>query len=99
MTLNFVPEMPRQELIQEYRRVISTLYDPTLKNYFARCLKLLEHMPKTQHNVRSINMNELGAFMQVYPEAAFLQARRRVRTVFAKVLKRLSFNVPGSWSG
>ena len=31
MTLNFVPEMPRQELLQEYRRVVSTLYDPTLE--------------------------------------------------------------------
>ena len=62
MTLNFVPEMPRDKLIAEYRRVVSTLYDPTLKNYFARCLKLLEHMPRTSHNVRSITKEELLAF-------------------------------------
>ena len=62
MTLNFVPEMPREELLAEYRRVVSTLYDPTLKNYFARCLKLLEHMPRTSHNVRSITKEELLAF-------------------------------------
>ena len=64
MTLNFVPEMPREELMAEYRRVVSTLYDPTLKNYFARCLTLLEHMPKTSHNVRSITKEELLAFVR-----------------------------------
>ena len=62
MSLNFVPEMPREELISEYRRVVSTLYDPTLKNYFKRCLMLLEHMPFTSHNVRSIQKTELIAF-------------------------------------
>ena len=62
MSLNFVPEMPREELISEYRRVVSTLYDPTLKNYFDRCLTLLDHMPHTSHNVRSIKTEDLVAF-------------------------------------
>lgn len=64
MSLNFVPEMPRDQLISEYRRVISTLYDPTLKNYFARCYKLLENMPFTPHNVRTIKMDEFRAFLR-----------------------------------
>lgn len=64
MSLNFVPEMPRKQLISEYRRVISTLYDPTLKNYFARSYTLLEHMPKTPHNVRSITRDEVKAFLR-----------------------------------
>ena len=64
MSLNFVPEMDRDKLISEYRRVISTLYDPTLKNYFARCYKLLENMPFTPHNVRRIRMDEFRAFLR-----------------------------------
>ena len=71
MTLNFVPEMPRDELLTEYRRVISTLYDPTLKNYFARCLTLLEHMPHTQHNVRSISREDLLAFARSIQKQLF----------------------------
>ena len=71
MTLNFVPEMPRDELLAEYRRVISTLYDPTLKNYFARCLTLLEHMPHTQHNVRSISREDLLAFARSIQKQLF----------------------------
>ncbi len=63
MSLNFVPEMPRDQLIQEYRRVISTLYDPTLKNYFDRCYTMLEHIPYKTHNVRSIQKDEVRAFL------------------------------------
>ena len=86
MTLNFVPEMPRDELMAEYRRVVSTLYDPTLKNYFARCLTLLEHMPRTSHNVRSIQMEELRAFArsiqrQLFSKQGFEYVRYLLKTL------------------
>ena len=86
MSLNFVPEMPRAELISEYRRVISTLYDPTLKNYFARCLTLLEHMPYTTHNVRSIRREELLAFArsiqnQLFSKQGWEYARFLIKTL------------------
>ena len=87
MTLNFVPEMPRKKLIQEYRRVISTLYDPTLKNYFARCLKLLEHMPKTRTNVRSINMSEARAFAQSIQKQLFSKQGLEYARFLLKTLK------------
>ena len=87
MTLNFVPEMPRQKLLQEYRRVVSTLYDPTLKNYFARCLKLLEYMPKTQHNVRSINMTEVRAFIRSIQKQFFSRQGLEYAQFLLKVLK------------
>jgi radical SAM superfamily enzyme YgiQ (UPF0313 family) len=87
MTLNFVPEMPRDELIREYRRVISTLYDPTLKNYFARCLKLLEYMPKTHNNVRSIVMNEVGAFIRSIQNQLFSRQGLEYARFLIKVLK------------
>ena len=32
MTLNFIPEMDPDALIDGYLRVITTLYDPTLEN-------------------------------------------------------------------
>jgi len=73
MSLNFVPEMPREKLIEEYRRVISTLYDPTLKNYFTRCLKMLKHRPYTSHNVRKIHKAEVQAFMLSIKRQLFSQ--------------------------
>jgi hypothetical protein len=79
--------MPRDELIREYRRVISTLYDPTLKNYFARCLKLLEYMPKTHNNVRSIVMNEVGAFIRSIQNQLFSRQGLEYARFLIKVLK------------
>ena len=49
MTLNFRPEMDSATLIHGYRRVTTTLYDPTLKNYFRRCLTLIEHLKPVPH--------------------------------------------------
>ena len=48
-SLNFKPEMNPRTLIQGYRRVISTLYNPTLENYFNRCLTLFEHLRPVPH--------------------------------------------------
>ena len=48
-TLNFRPEMDPRVLIEGYRRVTATLYDPTLENYFKRCLTLLDHLKPVPH--------------------------------------------------
>ncbi|MDE0107998.1 MAG: DUF4070 domain-containing protein [Bryobacterales bacterium] len=49
MTLNFKPELDPGTLIDGYRRVTATLYDPTLENYFQRCLALFEHLKAVPH--------------------------------------------------
>ncbi|MCY4554701.1 MAG: radical SAM protein [Candidatus Poribacteria bacterium] len=87
MSLNFVPEMPREELIGEYRRVISTLYDPTLKNYFSRCLTLLEHMPQTHNNVRPIRKEEIIAFARSIQRQVFSRQGLEYARYLAKVIK------------
>lgn len=53
MTLNFIPEMDPDALIDGYLRVITTLYDPTLENYFQRCLTLIEHLKRVPHLSKS----------------------------------------------
>ncbi len=87
MSLNFVPEMPRDQLIQEYRRVISTLYDPTLKNYFDRCYTMLEHIPYKTHNVRSIQKDEVHAFLLSIRRQMFSKQGYQYLKFIAKVLK------------
>jgi radical SAM superfamily enzyme YgiQ (UPF0313 family) len=59
--LNFVPELDRDELIAEYKRILRELYDPSLKNYFDRCLTLFEHLKPRRGRVR-IRMREMRAF-------------------------------------
>ena len=47
--LNFRPQMDPEILAEGYRRVITTIYDPTLKNFFKRCLTLFEHLEPVPH--------------------------------------------------
>ena len=64
--LNFKPEMDPVTLAEGYRRVITTLYDPTLENYFKRCLTLLAHLKAVPHLLKPLSRNALfGAMMAV----------------------------------
>ena len=59
MALNFKPEMDHHTLMAGYRRVITTIYDPTLENYFARCLTLLKHLRPVPHLLKPRSRNAL----------------------------------------
>ena len=63
MTLNFRTEMDPSVLLEGYKRVTTTLYDPTLENYLDRCLTLLEHLEPVPHlykpKSRNANFAEL----------------------------------------
>ena len=60
--LNFIPQLDRDTLIAGYKRVLSTLYDPTLSNYFERCWVLLQHLPPAQYRVRRVEGRDILAF-------------------------------------
>ncbi len=47
--LNFKTELDPRTLIEGYRHVTTTLYDPTLENYFSRCLALFKHLKPVSH--------------------------------------------------
>jgi radical SAM superfamily enzyme YgiQ (UPF0313 family) len=85
--LNFEPELPRDHLISEYRRVVSTLYDPTLSNYFERCLTMLEHLRPTDHSVRKIGKTEVMAFMKSIRRQLFSRQGPAYARYIAKVLR------------
>ena len=66
MTLNFKTEMDYRTLIEGYKRVLATLYDPTLENYFSRCLALFRHLEPVPHLRKPKSKNEVyAAFMRV----------------------------------
>ena len=61
--VNFIPKnMTKEKLVEGYKRVLATIYDPRLKNYFERCFIAFEHSTYTGHNGRSIGLTELRAF-------------------------------------
>ena len=47
--LNFKPQMDPRTLVEGYLRVVGTIYDPTLANYFDRCLTLLDNLNPVPH--------------------------------------------------
>jgi radical SAM superfamily enzyme YgiQ (UPF0313 family) len=63
-TLNFIPQLKRDTLIAGYKRVLSTLYDPTLSNYFDRCWVLMQHLPPAQYRVRRVGRRDIKAFLK-----------------------------------
>ena len=46
--LNFVPEMPEEVLKAGYTRVLNTIYDRRLEQYFARCWTLVQRLDRRQ---------------------------------------------------
>ena len=44
--LNFVPEMPEEVLKAGYKRVLNTIYDRRLEQYFARCWTLVQRLDR-----------------------------------------------------
>ena len=68
-TLNFVPQMDPGKLIEGYLRVNSTVYDPTLENYFERCLTLFKHLKPLPHVSPSLARHE------VYPALMMVRGR------------------------
>ena len=57
--LNFVPQMDPGTLLEGYLRVISTVYDPSLENYFERCLTLLKHLKPLPHVTPTVSKSAL----------------------------------------
>jgi len=59
MTTNFKTRMDSGNLHRGYRKVLGTLYDSNLKNYFARCSRLLDNLGETGILRRDIHLGEL----------------------------------------
>ncbi|WP_419949166.1 B12-binding domain-containing radical SAM protein [Candidatus Palauibacter sp.] len=60
-SLNFRPQMDPATLVEGYLRVIGTIYDSTLENYFERCLTLLEHLNPVPHIHKPVSEHALYA--------------------------------------
>jgi radical SAM superfamily enzyme YgiQ (UPF0313 family) len=59
MTTNFETRMAPEQLKQGYRKVLAAIYDPCLKNYFARCNRLLDSIEDRSLFQRRIGWPEI----------------------------------------
>ena len=90
VALNFKPEMDVGTLMEGYRRVITTIYDPTLEKYFQRCLTLLEHLRPIPHLLKPVGSNTLYL--------AIMSVRRQLSSqqvpAFTEFIAKVSRNHP-----
>ncbi|MBI9076531.1 MAG: B12-binding domain-containing radical SAM protein [Desulfatibacillum sp.] len=59
LTANFKTKMDVTTLAESYTRLMSTIYDKNLKNYFARCSKLLDNVGDPVLSMRKIHFSEI----------------------------------------
>jgi len=90
ISLNFQSELDREVLISGYRRVLSTLYDEGLKNYFERCWTLLSRLgdrPRPRHRVSAAELLALARSLR-------LQLLSRQGPAYLKLLARTLLRRP-----
>jgi len=61
---NFVTRMPAERLAEGYRHVLGTLYDPTLREFFGRCRRLLDRLGANPRFSRPVVARELRALLR-----------------------------------
>jgi radical SAM superfamily enzyme YgiQ (UPF0313 family) len=72
------------KLIADYKNLLSRLYDPSGKNYFARCRKMLDHIIPGETFTRKIRLQEVRTFgMSLLNQTFFRQYSREYRKFLA----------------
>jgi radical SAM superfamily enzyme YgiQ (UPF0313 family) len=90
ITLNFRAELERDVLISGYRRVLSTLYDESLRNYFERCWTMLARLGKRRRPRHPVGAAELLALARSLRRQLF----SRQGPAYLKFLARTLFHRP-----
>jgi len=87
VSLNFRTEMDHEVLIQGYKRVLSTLYDPSLKNYFDRCWTMLRRVKSRSRCHAKIGKAEWMALAKSLKRQLLSRQGPAYLKFLAKVLK------------
>jgi len=62
MSLNFIPRMDRETLIEGYKSIVNTIYSP--KDYYKRIRIFLRQYQPVSHGLTPIKLNEVGALVK-----------------------------------
>jgi radical SAM superfamily enzyme YgiQ (UPF0313 family) len=66
METNFITGMDRVKLKNGYRKILETLYDNNLKNYFTRCSTCLDHLGENKLYNRKIYPGEIATLFKSF---------------------------------
>ncbi|MDP2916394.1 MAG: B12-binding domain-containing radical SAM protein [Dehalococcoidia bacterium] len=94
-SLNFIPKMNRETLINGYQQVLNTIYSP--KPYYDRILTLLkEYRPKHKTSISQLKFDDhiRGFFQCVWSVGIREKGRRYFWRLFASALFRYPRHIP-----
>ncbi len=85
--INFIPELDRKKLIKGYKHVLKELYDPTLSNYFQRCLAQFKNMESIKYDSIHLGKTEMLAIMisfkrQILSKQGYAYLKFLLKTIF-----------------
>jgi radical SAM superfamily enzyme YgiQ (UPF0313 family) len=89
--MNFIPVMDKEQIIDGYKRILSTLYSP--ENYFKRSLTLISRIPDKAYKKRSLKSNDIKAFIKSFIRIFF--SRYGISYIFF-IIRALRLN-PGNF--
>ena len=64
MSTNFQTKMGDENLASTYKKILTTIYDRNLKNYFERCSQLLDNIGNAPFFQRKITFHEFKSFLK-----------------------------------
>ncbi len=64
--INFTPRMDMEQLKSGYNRILATIYDKRLKNYFRRCSRMLDNMDRAAQFGREVHFWEIRVFIKSF---------------------------------
>ena len=94
VVLNFKTEMDPKTLTDGYRRVLTTIYDPTLENYFERCFTMLKNVKPTKHRVKHVGKTEIVAMLKSIRRQVFSRQGPAYLRFLAKVIRNHPRMIP-----
>jgi radical SAM superfamily enzyme YgiQ (UPF0313 family) len=92
METNFITKMDGQALRDGYRKVLAALYDNNLKNYFARCNRLLDNIGQTPFFQRKIDFPQIRIFFRsIFRQAVARYGFQYIRFLIRNCLRHRNF--------
>jgi radical SAM superfamily enzyme YgiQ (UPF0313 family) len=89
---NFVTRMPAETLSAGYKKIIAAIYDPSMRNYFRRCRRLLERLGPNPHFRTQVGWREIRAALRSLGVVPFRRyGRQYLRFLMWTLFRRPEF--------
>lgn len=91
---NFIPKMDIKTLREGYKHILNTIYDPTLRNYFQRCITFFNNIRKNAQFSRGIGIKEIIALIRFIVIQPFEEYGEEYLKFLAKTLVKYPTKFP-----